>query len=163
MDDNLYSIIFGKADTVPEPRSVLSSAKTGETSASFTARKGQVDFSENVRKNFDHRCCFPGCNVTDRSFLVGSHIARWSDHPDLRGETSNGLCLCLMHDKAFEIGLFTLDSECKVRLNREMLTKYSENTKMILDSESKPISKHSHPISADALSKHWTRIGYRPV
>ena len=57
------------------------------------------------------------CDVDDRRFLVGSHIARWSDNETLRGQLSNGLCLCVFHDKAFELGLFTLDEERRIFLS----------------------------------------------
>jgi predicted restriction endonuclease len=77
-------------------------------------RVGQREFSDAVRANYGYRCCFPGCDVAERTFLRGSHIARWADEPDRRGDVSNGLCLCLMHDQAFERGLFTVDLELRI-------------------------------------------------
>jgi len=46
--------------------------------------------------------------------LVASHIARWADNSEKRGDTSNGLCLCPIHDKAFELGYFSLDDNFRI-------------------------------------------------
>jgi len=39
--------------------------------------------------------------------------------PHLRGETSNGLCL--LHDKTFELGLFTLTLDLRVAPNADRI------------------------------------------
>jgi predicted restriction endonuclease len=80
-------------------------------------RIGQKKFADTIKGLYQNRCCFPGCGVADPRFLVASHIARWSDNEALRGHTGNGLCFCLMHDRAFELGLFTLDGRRNVFLN----------------------------------------------
>ena len=46
--------------------------------------------------------------------MVASHIARWADNSEKRGDTSNGLCLCPIHDKAFELGYFSLDDKFRI-------------------------------------------------
>ena len=106
MSDALAGIIFGP-DFSGQPntrRPARVSASTGHQIVQISARLGQARFSENVRDNYDYRCCFPDCSATYRRFLIGAHIARWNDAPELRGQTANGLCLCLFHDKAFEFG-----------------------------------------------------------
>jgi hypothetical protein len=120
-DDELLEILFGPPsvfrgdDLTPPP---VLSVRTGEQLAEVFVRLGQSEFSDRVRASYGGSCCFPGCQVNDRRFLVGSHIARWSDHVVLRGDLSNGLSLCLIHDKAFEIGLFTLDSNFAAPFHR---------------------------------------------
>jgi putative restriction endonuclease len=89
-------------------------ARTGSTLREVEQRIGHQAFSDNVKDNFNYNCCFPKCAVEGRNFLVSGHIARWADNEPLRGHTANGLCFCLMHDKAFEQGLFTLDENLKV-------------------------------------------------
>jgi len=102
VDAKLQEILFG-ADIAPEANVGLQrpaeSTNVNERYYQQKVRLGQKDFSDNVRKNYNYQCCYPGCEIQDRKFLVGSHIARWTDAPQWRGETSNGLCLCLMHDK----------------------------------------------------------------
>ncbi len=119
-DEELIDIIFESPSSVNGGEAhVEISTSTGTAAREVFQRIGQGDFSRNVRNNYNHTCCFPGCTVDNDHFLVGSHIARWSDEPDLRGEVSNGLCLCLIHDKAFEIGIFTLTDDHKVHINSD--------------------------------------------
>jgi len=80
-------------------------------------RIGQDAFSCAVRENYGHRCCFPGCDVDHDDLLVAAHIDRWADNPQARGDISNGLCLCGLHDKAFESGFFTLTDELLVKVD----------------------------------------------
>jgi len=89
-DDELAKIILGsvKFDTALHPRDEVT---TRNQIREMYVRIGQQQFSAAVRKNYDHRCCFPACSINDDVFLVGSHIARWAGAPDLRGNISNGL------------------------------------------------------------------------
>lgn len=125
VDDELVHILFGilsvASGPVPETGGKLvTKVDTGSSQRILMARLGQAKFSEMVRENYQHRCCFPSCTVSDDMFLTASHISRWADSPQWRGEISNGLCLCLMHDEAFEMGLFSLDDQCRIILNTGM-------------------------------------------
>lgn len=82
---------------------VIVSIETGLQLSSIRTRLGQARF--------------PDCDVSDPRFLIGSHIARWADNEKLRGNLGNGLCLCLIHDKAFEVGLYTRDEPLAVFVN----------------------------------------------
>ncbi len=44
------------------------------------ARVGHARFAKNVKDNYNNRCCFPECGISDRDFLIASHIARWADN-----------------------------------------------------------------------------------
>ena len=117
-DEKLTRLLLDQAvgtssDSPPAKKEV----RTGEQLIPLLARIGQREFADNVRRNYQTNCCFPGCDVAERPFLRGAHIARWSDVPELRGKLSNGLCLCLMHDHAFERGLFTVDMQHRVWVN----------------------------------------------
>jgi len=108
VDNDLMSLIFGVSQNdVHFPKETIS---TAEAFRQVKQRIGQSQFSHNVKSNYNVKCCFPGCTVNDTHYLVASHIARWSDNPVRRGDTDNGLCFCLMHDKAFEHGYFSLDN-----------------------------------------------------
>jgi hypothetical protein len=80
-------------------------------------RVGQDAFSRAVRENYGHRCCFPDCDVDHDDLLVAAHIDRWADNPQARGDVANGLCLCGLHDKAFESGFFTLTDDLLVKID----------------------------------------------
>ncbi|MHC4746960.1 MAG: HNH endonuclease signature motif containing protein [Planctomycetota bacterium] len=117
IDSELANIIL--AQDILDSDRVIRDVQTGQQLRDIKARIGQRDFSLAVRENYGHRCCFPGCKIDDDRFLIAGHIARWVDAPTLRGSVSNGLCFCLLHDKAFEIGLFTLDGKHRVCVNIE--------------------------------------------
>ena len=135
---------------------------TSEQLRIVLTRIGQQEFSDNVKKNYSNRCCFPGCAVSGRAFLIGSHIARWADVPELRGNVSNGLALCLLHDRAFERGLFTLATNLTVQLNRNALTANSWASDFLAAGEGQEIRGGDVRPTAAAIERHWERIGYRP-
>ncbi len=165
MDDSLASILFGKyysgnqSDIVPLSISV----PTGQQLANVKIRIGQAVFSENVRGNYSNQCCFPDCNIGERQFLVGAHIARWSDVPELRGQTSNGLCFCLLHDRAFELGFFTLSPDLRVCANPSKVYGSAWARSNITPFEGQHIRAGNILPSVDGIKHHWSRIGYSPL
>jgi len=165
VDDDLGEILIGHSFTTTASDEVPdASASTGENTRQFVARVGQRKFSENVRDNYGHKCCFPQCPVNENQFLVGAHIARWVDVPSLRGKTDNGLCLCLIHDKAFEIGMYTLDASGTVVINPkyQTLDPNSLFQTSIYPFQGRKAKVGSIPPSATALSHHWERIQLNP-
>lgn len=118
-DEELLSLILNR-EAANELAVVSSHITTSEIWRKVKQRVGQTQFSDAVKKNYQFKCCFPGCKITDPQFLVGSHIARWVDNPDKRGSISNGLCLCVLHDKAFENGYFSLDDELRIIVSHKI-------------------------------------------
>lgn len=102
----------GLNDEIAEEATV----SVGVASQLRKVRVGQDMFSRRVRENYGHRCCFPGCDVDHDELLVAAHIARWADNSEARGDIANGLCLCGLHDKAFESGFFTLTDDFRVKV-----------------------------------------------
>jgi len=157
VDDALFSILFGNvipSNQVREKSSVTS-VETGWQLSTIQARQGQSEFAWRLKELYGYKCCFPSCEVSDRRFLVASHIARWSDNKGLRGELGNGLCFCVMHDKAFELGLFTLDERYQVYANPRENPEASSVTQEIYKAQGVQISLASvHPLE-DALMEHW--------
>lgn len=124
-DDKLLALILD-SETVQPSGPIQHTTHTSETLRQVKQRIGQSQFSKAVKENYHYTCCFPKCKVSDPKFLVGSHIARWVDNPQKRGNTSNGLCFCPIHDKAFEIGYFSLDDEFCVVLSQNHDVQTSE-------------------------------------
>ncbi|MGD0383401.1 MAG: HNH endonuclease, partial [Thermoguttaceae bacterium] len=155
IDAELTEIIFGNATSHQDFQSV----RTGFGIAMLHTRIGQQAFSEAVRENYSEQCCFPCCPVNDRAFLVGAHIARWSDSPELRGNVANGLCFCLMHDKAFEDGLFVLDPQFRV-----MPTPFAKDSPWaitnILPFANQQIKIGQVQPALTCLQLHWRRVGH---
>jgi 5-methylcytosine-specific restriction endonuclease McrA len=51
-----------------------------------------VRWRNRVRERDNKTCQWPGCGK--RGSLQVHHILKWSEHPLLRYEVSNGICLC---------------------------------------------------------------------
>jgi hypothetical protein len=151
---------------------VISDAKPDEPKDSFfvatrmqvaevRSRIGQCAFSARVRSNYGGACCFPSCEIAEEELLVGAHIARWADAEDLRGAVANGLCLCLFHDRAFELGLFTVAAG-RIVVNRQRAASSAWATLALVPYDNGAIRRAAIPPSAEALARHWERVGYRP-
>jgi putative restriction endonuclease len=161
----LANIVFGPAfagQASSKPMKAVS-IKTGEQVAQIKARIGQAEFSDEVRENYGGRCCFPGCEVAEHGLLVGAHIARWADAEHLRGEVSNGLCLCLFHDKLFERGVFTLTPDHRIAINEPKLQSSPWSHANIAPFSGKVIKSGGVLPGAEPLKKHWERIGFTPA
>ena len=75
-------------------------------------------FRRTVLSSYRGRCCVSG--VSEQRLLVASHIVPWSADVANRLNPSNGLCLSAIHDRAFDIGLFTLSKELRVVLSKPL-------------------------------------------
>ncbi len=164
VDDKLLMALFEApivGSSLREERSVVS-IETGSQLSSIRARLGQTEFSKAIKSLYKNRCCFPSCDVNDPRFLVGAHIARWSDNEKLRGQLGNGLCFCVFHDKAFELGLFTLDERHRVYLNPKENVTESGVAKRLEPFNGKPIALAEVPLLEEALLEHWIRCDMSP-
>lgn len=77
-------------------------------------RLGQQFFRKSILSGYRGRCCMS--KLADSRFLVASHIVAWSEDVPNRLNPQNGLCLSVIHDKAFDSHLITLDDQCHVLL-----------------------------------------------
>ena len=84
------------------------------TSTVKTRGSAQRAFSEAVKKNYGERCAITG--LATRDFLVASHIVPWSVDQEIRLDPSNGICLSLVVDRAFEKGYLEIDDDLTVRV-----------------------------------------------
>lgn len=164
VEDELLIALFGGrvVESPAQDASAVVSVETGSQLRSIRARLGQTYFSKEIKKLYKNKCCFPSCGVDDPRFLVGAHIARWSDNETLRGQLGNGLCLCVFHDKAFELGLFTLNEQHRVYLNPREERAHSAVMKQLIPFKGKKITlAHVVPLD-DALLEHWIRCDVSP-
>jgi len=86
--------------------------------ANVKVRKGQKLFRDAVLTAYENRCCVTG--VAEPRFLVASHIRPWRQDPENRLNPRNGLCLSLMIDKAFDLGLITFSEDYRLVLSAEL-------------------------------------------
>jgi len=81
------------------------------------ARVGQAFFRNTVLSAYRNRCCITG--LAEPRLLVASHIVPWKDDKANRLNPRNGLCLSMLHDKAFDAGMITLNEDLTVRVSRK--------------------------------------------
>lgn len=86
-----------------------------ETDRSVKVRLGQRVFREIVVAIYRESCCVCGMPIPE--LLIASHIIPWKDREDLRLNPSNGLCMCALHDKAFDRGFLTIDDGYNVLIS----------------------------------------------
>ena len=82
--------------------------------------KRDSDFLENVLKAYEYRCAVCGFDVRLRHQLVALEAAhvKWKQAGGPDTET-NGLALCVLHQRLFDRGAFTLSEQLKVMVSDE--------------------------------------------
>lgn len=89
-------------------------------------RVGQRYFRQVVLNAYGERCALTGLNL--RSLLVASHIVPWSHAAKHRLDVRNGIALNTLHDKAFDRGLITFDTDLRLVLAPSMRDHFANET-----------------------------------
>lgn len=101
-------------------------------------RTNQHLFRSLVLTSYREACAV--CSLPIKPLLVASHIVPWSVNAALRMNPHNGLCLCTLHDKAFDTGLMVISDDYTVSFTAKLssfrddtsvqnaLTQYEGNT-----------------------------------
>ena len=55
-----------------------------------------------------------------QELLIAGHIIPWSVEKKERLNPQNGMCLCSLHDKAFDTGLIGIDSDYKMVISEKL-------------------------------------------
>jgi putative restriction endonuclease len=108
--------------SIPEGKTKESIVKT---------RVNQNFFRKMILSSYDRTCCITGIAITE--LLVASHIIPWSLDPKNRMNPQNGLCLNALHDKAFDVGLITVDENYHILVSKKIRDMTLEHTKIIMD------------------------------
>jgi putative restriction endonuclease len=82
------------------------------------ARINQSLFRKIVINNYSNACAI--CNLDIRNLLVASHILKWSESKEHRLNPENGLCLCNIHDRAFELGYIGINTGYSILISTEL-------------------------------------------
>src|SRR4051794_2574685 len=100
----------------PKAETNQSGKTTGQTEMQRlqTVRLGQTFFRSTILASYADQCCI--CALPCPTLLVASHIIPWSVRPDLRLDPHNGVCLCALHDRAFDRGLLSVDDHYRILL-----------------------------------------------
>lgn len=174
VDNELFNILFedNKISRIKESNFTYDSGVESENNESnsesireIKVRVGQQKFSRQVKENFNFECCFPDCRFNEERHLVGAHIVRWSDNVQTRKDVRNGLSLCKLHDADFELGVFTLDRQYRIRVNKKYFETEDESSWVstnLLPCEYKKIKKCRELPAMEYIKGHWDRIDFSP-
>jgi len=89
------------------------SASTYETTS--YARAVDPEFRATVLSRYDRTC--PVSGVDHPGLLDVAHVLSWRDYPERRADLQNVLALSKTHHAAFDRGLYTIDSDYRIRVN----------------------------------------------
>lgn len=78
----------------------------------ISVRVYQKKLREIVLSNYNFTCAI--CEINKPDLLVCSHIKPWAVDKEERLNPRNAICFCVLHDKMFDKGYFSLDSEFKI-------------------------------------------------
>ena len=66
---------------------------------------------------YNYRCCITGLSIP--KLLVASHIVPWRIDSVNRLNPRNGLALSVLHDKAFDLGMITINEDMTVQVSKK--------------------------------------------
>lgn len=83
------------------------------------ARRLQSLFRQVVLVSYEHACAV--CNLARTELLDAAHITPWSDDKSTRLNPANGVAFCVLHHRAFDQGLMTIDDDQRIVFARSLL------------------------------------------
>jgi len=105
-EDYALDVLFLEPDIPTEVRKIT------------RVRLVQRFFRDTVLSSYNYSCTV--CKINLSKMLNASHIIPWSIDKNRRADPTNGLSLCVFHDRAFDRGLMTIDKEFRVILSQEV-------------------------------------------
>lgn len=97
-----------------------------EKETTIKQRVNQSFFRKMILASYNETCCITGIKI--KELLIAGHIKPWSLDKENRLNPRNGIAINSLHDKAFEIGLISIDTNYKINVAKELLT--SKDTKI---------------------------------
>jgi putative restriction endonuclease len=95
-----------------------------EKEAFVKVRLTQRFFREMVLSSYRTRCAV--CSLPEESILIAGHIIPWSINASLRMNPRNGICMCALHDKAFDKGLISITDDFKLAVSKTIKRLHNE-------------------------------------
>ena len=83
-----------------------------ETKRFVKVRRLQRFFRNSILANYENQCAITGIAIPE--LLIASHIIPWSKNKNRRADPTNGICLNVLHDKAFDRHLITFDEHYRL-------------------------------------------------
>ena len=158
LGENIVAVGEEAEDTrIITPPIILPIGPTSQERIVLT-RLTQSFFRRSVLSNYLSSCCFCGLDLPP--LLVASHIVPWFTREETRTDPQNGLCLCTLHDKAFDRGLMSVTAEFEIAVSRKVAKSRSAFVESALKTfDGQPISLPSRfAPKADYLQWHLKNV-----
>lgn len=114
----IEDIVLDKNEIEKIKKDVLSGKEGKDVERLVKTRVNQSLFRKVVVNNYSSSCAVCGLDIIN--LLVASHIIKWSENKSQRLNPENGLCLCNIHDSAFELGYIGIRQDYKISISKEL-------------------------------------------
>jgi putative restriction endonuclease len=92
--------------------------------ALIKVRVNQNFFRATILASYKNKCAIIG--ISQNELLIASHIIPWGEDKINRLNPRNGICLNVLHDKAFDTGLITITTDYKFKTSKTLTKEFSE-------------------------------------
>ena len=127
-----------------------------ERDALIKQRVNQNFFREMILGLYRDTCCITGIHIPQ--LLIAGHIMEWSKDNKNRMNPTNGLCLNMLHDKAYEKGLISITPDYEIKISSVLKDQKKNETiqAYFIRYENQKITlPHNYLPSPDFLNKHY--------
>lgn len=115
---NVEEITLNQEEIKEIQKDILSGKIGKDIERVVKTRVNQSLFRKVVINNYANSCAV--CGLSIQNLLVASHILKWSESHHNRLNPENGLCLCNIHDRAFELGYIGINSDYSILISNEL-------------------------------------------
>ncbi len=116
-------------------------------------RVNQRFFRSAILTSYESRCCITGIAIP--TLLSASHIAPWAKDANNRMNPRNGLCLNLLHHKAFDEGLITITPEFRIRVSSSLATSDADANNTFFERYNNQLARLPHRFLPDTVLLEW--------
>jgi HNH endonuclease len=115
--EQAYARLLGR-QLRAEPEVVWEDVQGLDRSAVTRVRVNQHFFRSLVISGYRGRCAV--CELPITALLVASHIVPWCVDMGARMNPENGICLCVIHDRAFDRGLLMINADYRISVDSSL-------------------------------------------
>ncbi len=74
-----------------------------------------------------YRCECAVCRLPVPTLLVAAHIVPWSADKSQRMNPRNGICLCSLHDRAFDAGILIIGADFQISIEQQIAKQHPKS------------------------------------
>ena len=125
---------------------------------SKTRGSAQRAFADKVKGNYGMRCGITG--ISTKAFLIAAHIVPWSQDQTIRLDPSNGICLSLVMDRAYELGYLIIDGDLSIVIDWKRVGSDIALEALLKPYDGKKLNAPKiHPPRPDYLRRRMKQVG----